>query len=390
MNIHEYQAKQLMNQYGIVTLKSKCVKEATQILEAAKQIGGSSWVLKAQIHAGGRGKGGGIQIAQSLDDLLSFGKKMLGMTLVTPQTGADGEKVHQVLIEQTADIETEIYLAFLINRSQCCVSLVLSREGGMDIEEVAKQSPEKVIRLNIHPLTKISGFQKRMCAKALQFNKELATEFFSLIDILYQLFLKEDLSLLEINPLVVTKTAIQGKKILPLDAKVSLDSNAQFRHSYWKDYPSEEELKQPDQQAGLQGFSFVPLDGNIGCMVNGAGLAMATMDMIQLHGGTPANFLDVGGDADAQRIQTALKFILKDSSVRGILINIFGGIVRCDLIAQGILKAFEQLKVKVPLVVRLEGNSADLAKKLLEQSQLDILSARNLKEATEKIISLTK
>lgn len=386
MNLHEYQAKQLFNKYGIFTLESECVKDPGQIKTTTQKIGGSSWVIKAQVHAGGRGKGGGIQKACSLEEADSIGKKILGMTLITPQTGSSGEKVHKVLIERTAVIEREFYLALLVNRSEHCISLVVSQEGGMDIEETAQKSPEKIERIPIHPSIGVCSFHKRRCAAAFNLEKNLAQALFQMIDQLYTLFIKEDLSLLEINPLALT----QDQKIIPLDAKVILDSNAQFRHPHWKDYPSQEELKQPSAQAQLRGFSFVPLEGAIGCMVNGAGLAMATMDMIQIYGGRPANFLDVGGSATAQRIQTAFEFILEDPKVRGILINIFGGIVRCDLIAQGIIKAFETLKLNIPLVVRLEGNSADEAKNLLQKSGLNIVPAEDLKSAALKIISLTQ
>ena len=386
MNLHEYQAKKLFNQYGIETLNSKLIKDSLQIQQALQQLKGSSFVIKAQVHAGGRGKGGGISLVKSLEEAEKEGNRILNMNLVTPQTSTEGEKVHQVLIEETAQIEKEFYLAFLVDRSEHSICIILSSEGGMDIEEVAEKSPEKVIKIPVHPVTQISSFQKRKCAQALKLDKETSRLLFNLLDKLYLLFLKEDLSLLEINPLVLTK----DKKIIPLDAKVTLDSNAQFRHPHWKEYPSPEELSTPSAQASLQGFSFVPLDGNIGCMVNGAGLAMATMDMIQLYGGKPANFLDVGGNADAQRIQTACEFILRDKNVRGILINIFGGIVRCDLIAEGIVQSFENLNLKIPLVVRLEGNSVEKAKELLQKTKLNIISAQTLKEATQKIISLAQ
>ena len=386
MNIHEYQAKALFNQHGIFTLKSQCASNSQEAMKVAQSLKGSSWVLKAQVHAGGRGKGGGIRIARSLDEVQKISQEMIGMNLVTPQTGEGGEKVHQILIEETADIDREFYIAFLVNRKNHCVSLVVSSEGGMDIEETAKKSPEKIVRININPVSGICGFQKRQGLNVLNLEREMASEFFKLIDSLYNLFLKEDLSLLEINPLILTRQ----KTLVPLDAKVSLDSNAQYRHPHWASYPSEEELKTASSQAQLQGFSYVPLEGYIGCMVNGAGLAMATMDMIQLFEGEPANFLDVGGDADAKRIQTAFQFILEDPKVRGILVNIFGGIVRCDLIAQGIIQAAGALNLKIPVVVRLEGNSAEKAKKLLEESQLNIVSAQDLKSATQKIIDLTK
>ncbi len=385
MNIHEYQAKALLRQYSIFTLKSNCASSSQEALQVAKSLGSSSWVLKAQVHAGGRGKGGGIRIAHSMDEVQKISQEMIGMNLVTPQTGEAGEKVHKILIEETAEIDKEFYIAFLVNRKKHCVSLVVSSEGGMDIEETAEKAPQKIVRINIHPVSGICDFQKRQCLDVLKLDREVSSEFFKLIDILYALFLKEDLALLEINPLILT----QQKTLVPLDAKVSLDSNAQYRHSQWASYPSKEELKTPASQAQLQGFSFVPLDGYIGCMVNGAGLAMATMDMIQLFGGEPANFLDVGGDADAQRIQTAFQFILEDSKVRGIMVNIFGGIVRCDLIAKGIIQAAGKLDLKVPVVVRLEGNSAEEAKVLLQKSELNIISARDLKSAAQKIIELT-
>ena len=385
MNIHEYQAKALLRKYNINTLKSDCASNAQEALKIAKNLKSSAWVLKAQVHAGGRGKGGGIRIARSLKEVESISKELIGMNLITPQTGDLGEKVHQILVEETADIDKEFYLAFLVNRKNHCISLVVSSEGGMDIEETAEKSPEKIVRINIHSVSGICDFQKRQCAEVLNLDREMSSNLFKIIDSLYDLFLKEDVDLLEINPLVLTKQ----KQIIPLDAKVSLDSNAQYRHPHWASYPSEEELKTPASQAQLQGFSFVPLDGYIGCMVNGAGLAMATMDMIQLFGGEPANFLDVGGDADAQRIQTAFQFILEDKKVKGILVNIFGGIVRCDLIAKGIIQAAGKLDLKIPVVVRLEGNSAEEAKALLQKSNLNITSARDLKSATQKVIELT-
>ena len=386
MNLHEYQSKKLLNQYGIETLKSKLVESPSQIQKVIQEIGGGSWAVKAQVHAGGRGKGGGIVLARSAEEAVTQGKKMLGMNLITPQTGKEGKKVHRILIEQTAQIEKEFYLALLIDRSQHCISLIVSDQGGMDIEEAAQEFPHKVVQMPIHPVSQICPFQKRKCTQILGLSKETSRSLFRLLDSLYLLFVKEDLSLLEINPLVLTK----DERIIPLDAKIVLDSNAQMRHPHWKDYVCAEDLLEPSAQAQLQGFSFVPLEGNIGCMVNGAGLAMATMDMIQLYGGSPANFLDVGGDADAQRIQTACEFILQDKNVQGILINIFGGIVRCDLIARGIIKAFENLNLKIPLVVRLEGNSVEKAKKLLQETKLNIISAETLKEAAQTIISLAQ
>ncbi len=385
MNIHEFQAKALLNQYGISTLDSRLARSPQEALKAAQDLGGHSWVLKAQVHAGGRGKGGGIKIAKSLDEVKDLSQKMIGMNLITPQTDQSGEKVHQILLEKPAEIDREFYLALLVNRSTCTVSLIVSDQGGVDIEETARKSPEKIVRIHIHPIIGMCSFQKRACTTILGLNRNTEKKFFKIIDTFYSLFLKEDLSLLEINPFVLTK----DEKLYPLDAKISLDSNAGYRHPHWSEYVLEEELETPSAQAQLQGFSFVPLNGYIGCMVNGAGLAMATMDMIQLFGGMPANFLDVGGDADAKRIQTAFQFILQDPKVRGILINIFGGIVRCDLIAEGIIQAVSNLDMNIPLVVRLEGNSADEAKALLQKTNLDITSARGLKEATEQIISLT-
>ena len=385
MNIHEFQAKALLSQYGIPVLDSRLARSSQSALKAARELGGNVWALKAQVHAGGRGKGGGIKIAKSLEEVEKLSDKMIGMNLVTPQTGSSGEKVHQILVEKAAQIDREFYLALLVNRDTSTVSVIVSDQGGVDIEETARTSPEKIVRVHIHPVTGVCSFQKRACAEILNLNKKGAEEFFKIISSLYSLFIKEDLALLEINPFVWTK----DEKLYALDAKISLDSNARYRHPHWSEYILEEELKTPSVQAQMQGFSFVPLDGYIGCMVNGAGLAMATMDMIQLFGGEPANFLDVGGDTDVKRIQTAFQFILKDTKVRGILINIFGGIVRCDLIAQGIIQAVSRLDMKVPLVVRLEGNSAKEAKALLQKTKLNITSAGSLTEAAEKIISLT-
>ena len=385
MNIHEFQAKALLSQYGIPVLDSRVARSSQEALKAAQELGGSMWVLKAQVHAGGRGKGGGVKIANSLDEVKKISQKMIGMNLITPQTGSSGEKVYQILVEKAAEIDREFYLALLVDRSASAVSLIVSDQGGVDIEETARKSPHKVARVPIHPITGLCSFQKRACAEMLALNKKTTAQFFKIVDAFYSLFIKEDLSLLEINPFVLTK----DEKLCPLDAKISLDSNAGYRHPHWSEYVLEEELKTPSAQAQLQGFSFVPLDGYVGCMVNGAGLAMATMDMIELFGGKPANFLDVGGDADAKRIQTAFQFILQDPKVKGILINIFGGIVRCDLIAEGIIQAVSSLDMKIPLVVRLEGNSADQAKELLQKTNLNITSAQGLKEATEQIISLT-
>jgi len=385
VNIHEFQAKALLRQYDISTLESCIAHSSQEAVKAVQKLGGHSWVLKAQVHAGGRGKGGGVKIAKSPDEVKELSQKMIGMNLVTPQTGKTGEKVHRILVEKTAEINKEFYLALLVNRSTSTVSIIVSSQGGVDIEETAQKFPDKIVHVHIHPVTGICSFQKRACTEILGLNKKTEKEFFKIMDAFYALFLKEDLSLLEINPLVLTK----AEKLCPLDAKVSLDSNAGYRHPHWFEYVLEEELNTPSVQAQLQGFSFVPLDGYIGCMVNGAGLAMATMDMIQIFGGMPANFLDVGGDADAKRIQTAFQFILQDPKVRGVLINIFGGIVRCDLIAEGIIQAVSNLDMKIPLVVRLEGNSADEAKALLQKTDLNITSARGLKEATEQIISLT-
>lgn len=386
MNIHEFQAKALFKKYGIQTLPSQVTSSPLEATSIAQNIGGQEWVVKAQVHAGGRGKGGGIKVACSLDEVSKVSKEILGMQLVTPQTTKEGVPVHKILIEQTANIQNEFYLAFLVNRSANCISLVISKEGGMDIEEVAEKSPDKVIRINIDSEVSVSQEQKELCAKTLDLSKEQKQFLFHLIDQLYKMFLKEDLALLEINPLVLTKEG----QLIPLDAKVSLDSNAAFRHPHWKDYPLKEELETASAKAEMAGFSFVKLPGTIGCMVNGAGLAMATMDMIQLFGGSPANFLDVGGDADERRIETAFGFILEDSRVEGVLVNIFGGIVRCDLIAEGIIKAATHLKLTVPVVVRLEGNSSEEAKKLLKKSSLNLTSVSDLKEATQTIIQLSQ
>ena len=385
MNLHEFQAKQLINQYGIETLKFQCVSDPKESKNKARLLGGSSWILKAQVHAGGRGKAGGIKKAGSLDEVEQISQNLIGKKLVTAQTDEKGEKILRILIEPAAQIEKEFYLAFLINRKSHCISLIASSEGGVDIEQTAQKNPEKIARIDISPAVGFCSYQARICMEQLNLHSSLFKDVFKLLKTLYSLFVKEDLSLLEINPLVLTK----DKKIIPLDAKISLDSNAQFRHPSWKNYLLSEDLKSSSIQAQVKGFSFVRLPGNIGCMVNGAGLAMATMDMIQLYGGKPANFLDVGGDADADRIQTAFQFILDDSRVQGLLVNIFGGIVRCDLIAQGIITAAQKLKLTIPIVVRLEGNSADVARKLLEQSKLNIVSSEGLKSAAQKIISLT-
>ena len=384
MNIHEFQAKELFQKYQIPVLKNHCIKDLSEISDAAQKIGGPVYVLKAQIKSGGRGQAGGIQITRSLDELKREAQKMLKQKLVTKQTGPGGEVIHRLLIEEGADIEKEFYLAFLINRARNGITLILSSQGGVDIEETASKNPALITKIHIpFVLGGISSWQKRKALKALGLSPSLLKEFSKLIDCLFRLFLQEDLSLLEINPLVLLKKG----SLIALDAKVSLDSNAAFRHPDWDHYILKEESS--GAKAALAGFSFIRLEGSIGCMVNGAGLAMATMDMIQLYGGRPANFLDVGGAADAARIAQAFKLIVEDPEVKGILVNIFGGIVRCDLIAEGIISSAKKLNLKIPLVVRLEGNASSKAKELLQKSDLNIFSSEGLKEAAEKIISLT-
>ena len=383
MHLHEYQAKQLFTEYGIPVPAGQLVRETTAVAGAVDAVGGDAWVVKAQVHAGGRGKGGGVRLVQEREALSAAIDDMLGMQLVTRQTGAEGLPVNSVLVEQTVPIAREIYLGMLVDRTSERVTLMVSKSGGMNIEEVAASDPAAIVTESVNPAVGLQGYQCRNLGFALELQGKQVGELARLLDGAYRLLLDCDASLLEINPLVVTTDG----ELLALDAKVDLDDNALFRHAKLaelRDASQEDEREHSAQQHGL---NYIRLQGNIACMVNGAGLAMATMDLIQLHGGKPANFLDVGGGATADRVAEAFKIILSDPQVEAILVNIFGGIVRCDLIAQGILQAIEEVSIEVPVVVRLEGTNAAAGLELIARSGLAVETASDLTEAAEKVVA---
>ena len=386
MNLHEYQSKALFSQYGIAVPENRVINELSQVKDNLQQLGGERWVVKAQVHAGGRGKAGGVKIADKVEDVESFVSSMLGNNLVTFQTDANGQPVNQILIEQPCDIERELYLGAVIDRAQRQIVFMASTEGGVEIEKVAEETPEKILKAAIDPVVGLQGYQCRDLAFGLGLEGNQVKQFSQILSSLAKMFAEQDLSLLEINPLVVTK---QGE-LLCLDAKINIDDNALYRH---KDLEALRDITQEDERevrASEWDLNYISLDGEIGCMVNGAGLAMATMDLIKLHGGEPANFLDVGGTATKERVAEAFKIILSDENVKGVLVNIFGGIVRCDMIAEGIEAAVEEVGVEVPVVVRLEGNHADEGLAILDASSLKIETAHNLADAAEKIVKQVK
>jgi len=386
MNIHEYQAKQLLAKYGVAVPRGGVAYTAAEAKDVAKDLGGPVWVVKAQIHAGGRGKGGGVKVVKSTDDVFDNAKQMLGMTLVTHQTGPQGKEVKRVYIEEGCDIQRELYLSALIDRATSKVTFMASTEGGMDIEEVAAKTPEKIIKVAIDPAVGVMPFHARQIAFGLGLQGKQVGSCVRFVMGVYRAFVELDASLVEINPLVVTGAG----DVIALDAKMNFDDNGLFRH---KDI---EELRDPDEEdpaeleAARHDLNYIKLDGNIGCMVNGAGLAMATMDIIKLYGGEPANFLDVGGGATKDRVTEAFKIILRDPNVEGILVNIFGGIMRCDVIAEGVVAAAREVSLNVPLVVRLEGTNVEVGKKTLAESGLPIISADDLGDAAEKIAKAVK
>lgn len=386
MNIHEYQAKALLKERGIPVLKGGIAYTADEALGVAKELGGPIWVVKAQIHAGGRGKGGGVKVVKSLDDVKAAAQKMIGMDLVTHQTGPKGQPVKRVYVEDGCDIARELYLGLLIDRATSCVTVMASTEGGMDIEEVAEKHPEKIFKIAVDPAVGLQPFQSRQIAFALKLEGKQVGKAVELIMNMYKAFIDLDASIVEINPLVVTKAG----DVLPLDAKMNFDDNAMFRHLDIEKLRDTDEEDPTERQAKDHELNYVKLDGNIGCMVNGAGLAMATMDIIKLYGGLPANFLDVGGGATKERVTTAFKLILSDPSVEGILVNIFGGIMRCDVIAEGIVTATREMGLTMPLVVRLEGTNVDKGKKILSESGLNIIAADNLADAAGKVVAAVR
>src|SRR3989338_7459247 len=382
MKLHEHQGKDLLKKYGIPVGRSAVVFSVNEAHDAAKQFGGNV-VVKAQIHAGGRGKGGGVKLAKSADEARAFALQILGMQLITHQTGPTGQKVSRLLIEEACPIARELYLGLTLYRSKASLVLMTSTEGGMDIEEVAHKSPEKILKLAIDPVAGIDSAKLQTMARQLKLEGTLAQDFVSFATNIARAYTELDASLLEINPLVVT----QEKKLLALDAKIVLDDNALFRHPEFESLRDLSEEDPAEIDAKKFGLSYISLDGNIGCMVNGAGLAMATMDIIKLAGGEPANFLDVGGSATKENVSAAFKIILRDPKVKGILVNIFGGIMKCDVIAEGIIAATKELHVKVPVVVRLQGTNADKGRALLAASGLKLIPAEGLADAAEKAVA---
>jgi succinyl-CoA synthetase beta subunit len=386
MNIHEYQAKSLLRTYGAPVADGHVAATPQEATAHAETLGGETFVVKAQIHAGGRGKGGGIKLVKTLQELHAEADRMLGKPLVTPQTGPKGRLVRRVYVVKDATIARELYLSLLVDRASGRVAFVFSTEGGVNIEEVAAKMPEKIVTLTVDPATGISAFHGRVIASALKIEGDLAKQCAKLVATLYKLFIDKDASLIEINPLIVTKEG----NLLCLDAKMAFEDNALFRHPDIAELRDIHEEDPAEVEASKHDLSYVKLDGSIGCMVNGAGLAMATMDIIKLNGGEPANFLDVGGGATKDRVTEAFKIILADPSVKGVLVNIFGGIMRCDVIAEGIIAAAREINLAVPLVVRLEGTNVERGKQLLAQSGLAIIPADDLDDAAKKAVAAVK
>ena len=384
MNIHEYQAKELFSTYDIPVSTGAVAYTEDEIESAVSKVSGPTWVVKAQIHAGGRGKGGGVKVVNSAEDAVVEAKKMFGMNLITPQTGPEGKLVQRLYIENGSDIKKELYLSCLVDRATSKVAFIVSKMGGMDIEKVAEETPNEITTVFIEPSDGVTADNVTKIADSLNLTGSLLAELDGLIKNLYKFFIEKDASLLEINPLIIT----ESEKLICLDAKVNFDDNALYRH------PEIEELRDPNEEdeyeleAAKYDLAYIKLDGSIGCMVNGAGLAMASLDIIKLYGGEPANFLDVGGGASKEKVTSAFKIILSDPGVKGILVNIFGGIMRCDIIADGIVAAAKELQINVPLVVRLEGTNVEEGKNILNNSGIDIVSATDLDDAAKKIVEL--
>ncbi len=382
MNLHEFQAKARLRERGIATPRGEAAASAEDARAAAEKLGGDAWVVKAQIHAGGRGKAGGVKIAKSLDEVGNIAASLLGKPLITYQNAPDGQPVNQVLVEETLAIERELYLSLLVDREAERIAVVASSAGGMDIEEVARVSPEKILKAHCDPINGLMPYQCRELAFGLGLKAEAFQDFCKLLPALYKLFVDSDLSLLEINPLIVTKE----NRVLPLDCKMSVDDNALYRQKALAELMDTSQIDAREALAIDAGINYIALSGNIGCMVNGAGLAMATMDLIKLHGGEPANFLDVGGGATAETVAKAFKIILADAKVRAVLVNIFGGIMRCDIIAEGIIAAVKEVGVQIPVIVRLEGTNVDLGKQRLKESGLAIITADDLTDAAMRAV----
>jgi succinyl-CoA synthetase beta subunit len=396
MNIHEYQAKAVLREFGVPLAKGVAIFSADEAEQAAKTLGGPVWVVKSQIHAGGRGKGrfkekdagdkGGVRVAKSVAEVVANARQMLGHTLVTKQSGPDGRVVRRLYIEEGSDIARELYLSCLVDRASGRVAFIASQEGGMDIEEVAAKTPEKIVTVFVDPAAGYSPFVGQTIAFALGLHGDQVKQCTSLIGMLYKAFVARDMGLLEINPLVVTK----GGQLLCLDAKISFDDNALFRHPEIAALRDESEEDPKEVEAQKNELSYIALDGTIGCMVNGAGLAMATMDIIKLYGGEPANFLDVGGGAPKERVTAAFKIITADPKVKGVLVNIFGGIMRCDIVAEGILAAVKETGLSLPLVVRLQGTNVELGRKIIAESGLNVINADDLDDAAQKVVAAVK
>jgi succinyl-CoA synthetase beta subunit len=386
MNIHEYQAKAVLREFGVPVPRGLPAFSVEEAVNGANELGGPVWVVKAQIHAGGRGKAGGVKVVKSVDDVKKEAARILGSTLVTHQTGPHGKKVNRLYVEEGSAIDREFYLSMLVDRETSRVAIVASTEGGMDIEEVAHRTPEKIGTITVDPVAGICPHHVRRMSKLLGLDADLQKQMSVMLTGLYRAFVDTDMSLLEINPLVVTR----DKKLICLDAKVAFDDNALFLHPDIAELRDETEEDEKEIEASKFDLNYVALDGDIGCMVNGAGLAMATMDIIKLYGMAPANFLDVGGGATKEKVAAAFKIITSDPNVKGILVNIFGGIMRCDVIAEGVVAAVKEVGLKVPLVVRLEGTNVDLGKKIIAESGLNVVSADDLDDAAQKIVKAVK
>jgi succinyl-CoA synthetase beta subunit len=386
MKIHEYQAKQLFKKYGIPVPAGEVAFTADEAVKVANGLGKFPVVVKAQIHAGGRGKGGGVKLSQSVDEVRAFAGEMIGMNLVTHQTGPEGREVQKLLIEQGLDIEKELYLSIIPDRTTAMIVIMASEAGGMDIEQVAEETPEKIIKVFIDPLLGIQGYHCRAVGYGLNLSSGVLKQFNQMLISLYKLFVDYDCSLLEINPLVITRE----DNIIALDAKINFDDNALFRHKDILAYRDLDEENPLEVEASKYNLNYINLDGNVGNMVNGAGLAMATMDIIKQAGAEPANFLDVGGGASAEMVENGFRIILSDKNVKGILINIFGGILRCDVLADGVVKAAKKTGISVPVVVRMEGTNVEEGRKILSESGLNLITAVDLKDAAQKVAALVK
>lgn len=386
MKIHEYQAKELFGKYGVPIPRGNVAFNVDQVKEAAAELGSFPVVIKAQIHAGGRGKGGGVKLARTEKEVEEVASSILGMTLVTHQTGPEGRLVRKVLVEEGLAIQKELYLGMLPDRATAKIVIMASEAGGMDIEEVAAKTPEKIIKVFVDPLLGLQGFQARQLAYGLNLQPELVKLLIPMVNRVYKLFVDNDCSLVEINPLVITDDG----KLLALDAKMNFDDNAMFRHKNLLDYRDLDEEDPLEVEASRYNLNYIKMDGNIGNMVNGAGLAMATMDLIKLAGAEPANFLDVGGGASAEMVENGFRIILSDPNVKGVLINIFGGILRCDVLAQGVVEAAKKVDVKVPVVIRMEGTNVEQGREILKASGLNLIVAKDLKDAAQKVANIAK